>query len=67
LSVFFVQRHFNTDCIPSTEFVLQQNLDLAAPNWVTLANSPVLNLSNLQQQVTLSSTNSKAFYRLAAP
>ncbi len=50
--------------MPSTNFVMQQNLDLTTTNWVTLTNSPRLNLSNLQDQVCLSPSNNTAFFRL---
>jgi hypothetical protein len=53
--------------IPSTNFVLQQNLDLTTTNWVTLTNTPTLNLTNLQNQVILSPSNSSGFYRLKTP
>jgi photosystem II stability/assembly factor-like uncharacterized protein len=50
--------------VPSTNFALQQNLDLTTTNWVTLTNSPTLNLTNLQNQVMLSPSNSSGFFRL---
>ncbi len=50
--------------VPSTNFVLQQNSDLTLANWVTLTNTPVLNLANLQEEVVLSPTNSSGFFRL---
>jgi len=50
--------------VPSTNFILQQNLELATANWVTLTNAPTLNLTNLQDEVTLSPTNSSGFFRL---
>jgi hypothetical protein len=50
--------------VPSTNFVLQQNLDLTTGNWGTLTNKPGLNLTNLQDEVTLSPTNSSGFFRL---
>ena len=53
--------------IPSTNFVLQQNLDLTTTNWLTLTNTPTLNLANLQDQVMLSPFNGTGFYRLATP
>ena len=52
--------------VPSTNFVLQQNSNLSTTAWVTLTNVPTLNLTNLQDEVTLSSTNSSGFYRLMA-
>jgi hypothetical protein len=52
--------------VPSTNFVLQQNSDLATTNWVTMTNAPTLNLTNLQDEVILSPSNSSGFYRLMA-
>jgi hypothetical protein len=52
--------------VPSTNFVLQQNSDLATTNWVALTNTTTLNLTNLQNQVLLSPTNSSGFFRLIA-
>jgi hypothetical protein len=51
--------------IPSTNFMLQQSADLLS--WVDVTNQPVLNLTNLQDQVTFSPSNSSAFYRLKTP
>jgi hypothetical protein len=51
--------------IPSTNFVLQQNLNLTTSNWVNVTNTPVPNLTNLQDEVRLPITNASAFYRLA--
>jgi hypothetical protein len=53
--------------IPSTNLVLQQNLDLPTTSWVTLTNPPAFNLTNLQNEVILSPTNPNGFYRLATP
>jgi hypothetical protein len=53
--------------VPSTNFVLQQNLDLTTENWATLTNTPTLNFTNLQNQVMLSPVGSQGFYRLATP
>lgn len=53
--------------MPSTNFVLQQNRDLTTTNWVTMMSTPILNLTNLQEQVVLSPTNNRGFYRLATP
>lgn len=50
--------------VPSTNFMLQQNLDLSTTDWVTLTNTPVLNLTNLNDEITLSPTNSSGFFRL---
>jgi hypothetical protein len=48
----------------STNFALQQNLDLTTTNWVTLTNAPTLNLTNLNNELTFPQTNSSDFYRL---
>jgi photosystem II stability/assembly factor-like uncharacterized protein len=53
--------------VPSTNFVLQQNLDLTTGNWVTLTNTPTLNFANLQNQVMLSPVSGEGFYRLVTP
>ncbi len=53
--------------IPSTNFMLQQNSDLSTSNWTLIANPPVLNLTNLQNQVFLTPPASNNFYRLATP
>lgn len=50
---------------PSTNFTLQQSQNLSA--WVGVTNPPVLNLTNLQDQVVLPSGVGKAFYRLKTP
>jgi hypothetical protein len=51
--------------IPSTNFVMQQSSDLAS--WSDVTNAPVLNLTNLQNELVLSPTNSSGFYRLKTP
>jgi hypothetical protein len=51
--------------IPSTNFVLQQSSDLST--WTDLTNTPVLNLTNLQNELVLSPTSSSGFYRLKTP
>jgi hypothetical protein len=53
--------------IPSTNFVLQQNSDLTTTNWTDVTNTPVLNLTNLQNEVILSPPGSNVFYRLKTP
>jgi hypothetical protein len=53
--------------VPSTNFVLQQNSDLTTTNWTDLINAPVLNLTNLQNQVSLPLSAGNAFYRLKTP
>jgi hypothetical protein len=52
--------------VPSTNFALQQNLDLTTTNWTTLTNEPTLNLTNLDDEVMLPQTNSSSFFRLIA-
>jgi hypothetical protein len=51
--------------IPSTNFVLQQSSNLVS--WADVTNAPILNLTNLQNEVTLSPSNSSGFYRLKTP
>jgi hypothetical protein len=52
--------------IPSTNFVLQQSADLSSPGWTTVSSNPTLNFTNLQQEITVPSTESNAFFRLIA-
>ena len=51
--------------IPSTNFVMQQSSDLGS--WTDVTNAPVLNLTNLQNEVILSPSSSSGFYRLKTP
>ena len=51
--------------IPSTPLGLQQSTDLYT--WTSVTNSPILNYSNLQYQVTLPLSQSQSFYRLKTP
>jgi hypothetical protein len=53
--------------VPSLDFELQENSDLTATNWMDVTNTPTLNLTNLQNQVTLSSPIGNRFYRLKSP
>jgi hypothetical protein len=50
--------------IPSLDFTLQQNSDLTTTNWTDVPTPPVLNLTNLQNQVIVSPPNGNTFYRL---
>ena len=50
--------------VPSLDFVLQENTDLSTTNWTVVTNSPALNLTNVQQQVTLPGSAVHRFYRL---
>ena len=51
--------------MPSTNFVMQQSSDLL--NWADMTNQPVLNLTNLQDEVILPPPGSDVFYRLKSP
>ena len=53
--------------IPATNLMVQQRTDLTAGSWVALTNFPALNYTNLQNQITMPSTNGSFFYRLASP
>jgi len=51
--------------VPSTNFVLQESADMILSTNVT--NAPILNFANLQNEVSVSCTNSNVFYRLESP
>jgi photosystem II stability/assembly factor-like uncharacterized protein len=51
--------------IPSTNFVMQQSSNLSS--WSNVTNPPVLNLTNLQNELVLPPSNSSGFYRLRTP
>jgi photosystem II stability/assembly factor-like uncharacterized protein len=51
--------------VPSTNFLLQQSFDLSS--WTVVTNPPVLNLTDLQEEVVLSPTNNTGFYRFKTP
>jgi len=53
--------------MPSQSFILQESPDVGAANWTQVGASTVLNLKNLQNEVTLQPGNNRMFYRLAAP
>jgi hypothetical protein len=53
--------------VPSTDFILQQNPDLTTTNWTDVTNPPVLNLTNLQDEVALPMAAGNNFYRLKTP
>jgi photosystem II stability/assembly factor-like uncharacterized protein len=50
--------------IPSADFKLQRAADLVAPHWINVTNVPVLNLTNLQNQVTVPWGGKLEIYRL---
>jgi hypothetical protein len=49
----------------TTNFVLQHSPDLQC--WTDITNSPVLNLTNLQNQVSLPAASGSVFFRLKTP
>lgn len=53
--------------LPSTNFILQQSSNLSAASWSNVTNQTVLNLTNLQNQVTMPSPDGSVFYRLRTP
>lgn len=50
--------------LPSRKFVLQETTDLGSPTWTNVTTPPVLNSTNLQQQVTVPAATGGRFYRL---
>ncbi len=50
--------------VPSAHFELQQNDNLNTASWVTLTNTPVLNFTNLQDEIALLPTGGSSFFRL---
>ena len=50
--------------VPSVSLGLQQSADLTTTGWTDLTNLPVLNLTNLQNQVIVPASNAAQFYRL---
>jgi hypothetical protein len=48
--------------IPSLDFTLQESPDLVS--WTDVTNAPVLNLTNLQNQVILPPPDGDSFFRL---
>jgi hypothetical protein len=52
--------------VPSMNFALQENFDLATTNWTNVMQAPVLIYSNLTYQVTVSAVGNR-YYRLASP
>jgi hypothetical protein len=53
--------------IPSTNLVLRQISDLTTTNWSNVTATPQLNLTDLQDQVTLPESAGNAFFRLSVP
>ncbi len=50
--------------VPSMPFVLQENSNLSPTNWTEVPTIPTLNFANLRNQVIVSPSASKRFYRL---
>ena len=50
--------------IPSMNFGLQQNADLTTTNWTDITNLPILNLTNLHNQVVIPPPSETRFFRL---
>jgi hypothetical protein len=53
--------------VPSMDFVLQRNSDLATTNWTGVLPPPTLNLTNLKNEVTLPPPTGNGFFRLLHP
>jgi len=49
--------------LPSTAYVLQQNADLTTTDWLTLTNTPALDLTTLRNHITNLTTHRSGFYR----
>jgi hypothetical protein len=52
--------------VPSQKFVLQQSSDLTAHSWTNVPGSPVLNFTNLHNEVIVPPPTGSVFYRLAS-
>ncbi len=50
--------------LPSRSCVLEEASDLTARDWTTVTNMPVLNYTNLQEEVTIPRTAANRFFRL---
>ncbi|HSU56150.1 MAG TPA: sialidase family protein [Candidatus Dormibacteraeota bacterium] len=50
--------------LPSAQFVVQRSDILQPPAWTDLSNAPLLNLTNLQNQLLLPTGNVSGYYRL---
>jgi len=50
--------------VPSMPFVLQENFDLATPDWTDVPTTPALNFTNLHHEVTVPLSTTNRFYRL---
>jgi len=52
--------------VASTNLIVQQRGDLRAGSWADMTNTPILNTSNLHNEVSLPVGRANAFYRLKA-
>ena len=50
----------------TTNLIVQQRGDLRAGSWADMTNTPILNTSNLHNEVSLPVGRANAFYRLKA-
>jgi hypothetical protein len=50
--------------VPSSHFALQQNSDLGSANWMEVPTPPTLDLTNLQQRLTLTPSLGSSYFRL---
>ncbi len=50
--------------VPSVNFALQRNPDLATGNWTDVPGTPTLDYSTLRDQVTMPAPPGTMFYRL---
>jgi photosystem II stability/assembly factor-like uncharacterized protein len=50
--------------VPSADFMLQENPDLTSTSWTDLIETPILNFTNLQNEVTVPRPAGNHFYRL---
>lgn len=65
LNLAFAETNLNFSWIvPSTNMALEESPDLM--NWAIVTNVPLLNYSNLQEQVTLPSGSGNGFFRLVS-
>lgn len=51
----------------SINFMLQQNIDLSLTKWADVTNPPTVNFTNLQFELTMTTTNGRGFFRLRTP
>jgi hypothetical protein len=52
--------------VPSMKFTLQQNTDVTSSNWINVTVAPVLNTTDLHNEVTVPSTLGNAYFRLSS-